>query len=309
MSHPWQQTININEDLAKSLITSQTNLIINSFKKIGEGWDNIAYLINDEFIFRFPRREIGIDCMANELLILPYLSNNLSFPFSYPQYIGQSTKDFPAPFAGYKILNGIPLGDTNVTLIDDNDFAKKLALWLKELHSVSIINEHKNIIGDQTFSYYLTQRIDKTRERILHYQNYFTDAGFKIEDLLIVLKKIESFDHDEVAKNCYVHGDLYSKHLIVDEKKCLVGLIDWGDVHIGNPGVDLAVGYMIFTNNTLKKFFASYGSINDKTKQVALIRAFSHSIAFIPYCYETKVDILKGWAVIALKQIMQNLHD
>jgi len=36
---------------------------------IREGWDNSAYLVNNEYIFRFPRIQMGVDCMKNEIAL------------------------------------------------------------------------------------------------------------------------------------------------------------------------------------------------------------------------------------------------
>ena len=40
---------------------------------------------------------------------------------------------------------------------------------------------------------------------------------------------------------CWVHGDLYACHLLVDAARRLCGVIDWGDCCIGSPVVDLAI--------------------------------------------------------------------
>ena len=37
----------------------------------------------------------------------------------------------------------------------------------------------------------------------------------------------------------FVHGDLYSRHLLVDDAGRPCGVIDWGDCHVGDPAVDL----------------------------------------------------------------------
>lgn len=70
MNHLWLKTININEDMAKLLIESQTTIHVHNIETFGEGFDNVAYLINKEFIFRFPRREAGIECIEFARILL-----------------------------------------------------------------------------------------------------------------------------------------------------------------------------------------------------------------------------------------------
>ena len=37
-----------------------------------------------------------------------------------------------------------------------------------------------------------------------------------------------------------VHGDFYSRHVLVDETGGMAGVIDFGDLHVGHPAVDLS---------------------------------------------------------------------
>ena len=43
--------------------------------------------------------------------------------------------------------------------------------------------------------------------------------------------------------NAIVHGDLYFSHILVNEKGKLAGVIDWGDIHIGDVAIDLVHHY------------------------------------------------------------------
>ena len=244
---------------------------------------------------------MGIDCLKNEIALTPYIATKVHFPFSYPQYIGKETEIYPAPFAGYKMVHGKPLSDTEPKLIDDFNFAKTLALLLKELHSVPVQNHEIKLQGDQAWHYNLEQRLEKTKERILQYKPYFIDAGFDVDELFKTIEKISKFNVDNLTKTSYVHGDIYGSHLLVDNNMNLSGIIDWGDVHIGNPGIDLSVTFMILSDTALKVFFDTYGPIDNSTKNIALLRAFCHPIALLPYCYENNLSNLKEWGILALR--------
>jgi hypothetical protein len=57
---------------------------------------------------------------------------------------------------------------------------------------------------------------------------------------------------------CLVHGCLYSRHVIVepsdaesDEDARLAGIIDWGDVHAGDPSGDLACAWSLFESQVV----------------------------------------------------------
>jgi aminoglycoside phosphotransferase (APT) family kinase protein len=42
---------------------------------------------------------------------------------------------------------------------------------------------------------------------------------------------------------CLIHSDLACEHILVEPPRALLGVIDWGDVAIGDPAVDFAAAY------------------------------------------------------------------
>lgn len=306
MAHVWHQTIEINADTAKNLIESQHHLSINSIILLDEGWDNIVYLVNQELIFRFPRRELGVMCLKNEINLLPYIASRLTFPISNPQWIGSKCELYPYPFAGYRMLAGKPLCEATRDYINNVKFAKTLAKWLKELHSIPVLEEHVTVIsGDQDWRLNHSHRIKSCRENLSHYQIFFEQAGFSLKNIERIIERLNQLNlHSQ--KKCYLHGDLYSRHIIVDDSLLPVGLIDWGDVHIGPPGIDLAVG-MIFTRDVLLNFLDAYG-VSQEDIQIMLFHSFCHSMSFLPYAYQQNKTSLKQWAQLVLNRVICELE-
>ncbi|MEZ4468923.1 MAG: phosphotransferase [bacterium] len=74
------------------------------------------------------------------------------------------------------------------------------------------------------------------------------------------------------AHRVLVHGDLYSKHLLIREG-ALAGVIDWGDVHQGDPAQDLAAGWLVLPTAARPAFEAAYGGIDTGTAARARLRA------------------------------------
>src|SRR5207253_3160794 len=64
---------------------------------------------------------------------------------------------------------------------------------------------------------------------------------------------------------CWVHGDLYARHLIVDEHHTATGVLDWGDVHLGDPAIDLTLAFTFLPPESRDAFRAAYGPIDDAT--------------------------------------------
>jgi len=85
------------------------------------------------------------------------------------------------------------------------------------------------------------------------------------------------------------------------------GLIDWGDTHIGHPGIDLAVG-MIFTEETFQIFLNAYGDIDNETINLLLFHAFCHHMSFLPYTCEQNRSHLKQWTSMVLARVIDEIR-
>ena len=102
-----------------------------------EGWDNEAFEINGEWIFRFPKRADGELPLKRELALLPRLSTVVPLPVPAYQLIGQPCALFPCVFAGYLKLDGTPAIDLVVGLAHAVALAPSVALFLSAVHSFS----------------------------------------------------------------------------------------------------------------------------------------------------------------------------
>ena len=76
-----------------------------------------------------------------------------------------------------------------------------------------------------------------------------------------------------------LHGDLYARHLLVDASHDLCGVIDWGDVCIGDPSIDLGIAWSFFPAEGRRRFFAIYGEVDAATAERARFNAVNHAIA------------------------------
>lgn len=307
MTHAWNQSIDINEKKAKQLIESQYPILVKTIRLLDAGWDNLVYLVNEALIFRFPRREFGLTCMENEIALLPYIASHLSFPVSLPQWIGKPSDLYPYPFAGYPLLPGKAVSDATQSLISDTKFARTLAAWLCELHAVPVKEEHHALIkGDQRWRYEVNNRVPLCLENLKRYENYFLELGFDKAILLDTIARLPSLTFKEDKKS-YLHGDLYYRHVLMDpETFTPSGLIDWGDIHIGHPGIDLEVG-MIFTAETFPVFLNAYGVDDEGTVNLLLFRAFCHHMSFLPYACEQNNLHLKTWASLVFTRVISEI--
>ena len=75
-------------------------------RPFGSGYDNAAFLVDETWVFRFPRRRAAVFFLERELAALPRLSLPVAIPA--PRHVSRPRLGFPFPFAGYRVLPGRP---------------------------------------------------------------------------------------------------------------------------------------------------------------------------------------------------------
>ena len=103
-----------------------------------------------------------------------------------------------------------------------------------------------------------------------------------------------------------VHGDLYFRHLLVNTDNQLAGVIDWGDVHLGDPAIDLAIALTFLPPKAEEVFRRSYGPIAPLTWQIARLRALWHSVTVLLYGHDIEDADLVRESRLALQYLARD---
>lgn len=275
MAHQWDAEQTIEPPLALELIQEQfSELRAENIRLLGAGWDNTAFIVNEDLIFRFPRREIALPLLETEWSLLPKLAPQLPVRIPVPQWKGASTSKFPWPFIGYRMLPGFTACYANLSEQERRDLAAPIARFLKLLHAIPgssiahcpIPNDNKARIDGVL----LTQKIRKNFEEL-------SLLGLlpNIRELENTIEKSQNFRAPSIST--IVHGDFYVRHILLDEHHRLAGVIDWGDVHLGDPAIDLAIAHSFLPPDSHKFFIETYGTVSAETWCLAKLRAICSS--------------------------------
>jgi aminoglycoside phosphotransferase (APT) family kinase protein len=182
--------------------------------EVDDGYDFAVTIVEDEWVFRFPRRPAVVDALAVEIALLPALAEAL--PVAVPRFEHVSREP---PFVAYRLIRGEPLVD------EDRDGVRA---FLHALHGFDA-------------SPFPVERPDWRT----HYESQCAEFERLVVPLLDVDERAQAkrlFAEVETLTGfgpALVHGDLGSEHLRVREGR-LAGVIDWGDVRIGDPALDYA---------------------------------------------------------------------
>jgi aminoglycoside phosphotransferase (APT) family kinase protein len=265
----WDAEWEVSEELAHKLISSQfLQLASKSVTKIGHGWDNTVFLVGDEYVFRFPRREVAINRLSIEGKILPILKDYVSIAYSVPLFWGEGDYDYPAPFLGYPYLSGqFPIGLTDQQRALS---ATTLARFLRNLHAFPIqIAQENGVQHDHRNMTDISLRKEKMNKFITDLALHFNE-----EEYHIISNYLEQLRTERVSqKHVLLHGDLHFKNMLVDMNGRVSGIIDWGDINIGHPACDLNLVYSFLPPDARSEFFNEYGDVDEETKLLARLVA------------------------------------
>ncbi|NGX39191.1 MAG: hypothetical protein KR126chlam1_00513 [Chlamydiae bacterium] len=273
MGHIWEAEHEVDPDLALLLIQDQfPELNAKKIQLLGVGWDNTAYLIDGVYVFRFPRREIALALLEAEAEVLPKIASVLLLEVPQPEWMGKPGGGYPWPFSGYRKLSGKTACHFDLSDEERAGMAEPLAVFLSKLHSLPL---PKNIQTDP---------LDR-----LNPEKLIAKIDHNLEELALLglmgdVKRLYREGEYPIPKEgILVHGDLYVRHLLLDESRKLTGVIDWGDVHSGDPAVDLAIAHSFLPGSAHENFCNAYGRVEKDTWRLARLRALYHSSTLMLY--------------------------
>jgi aminoglycoside phosphotransferase (APT) family kinase protein len=278
VSNSWDADVARDDALFTRLIEAQfPALAPASLVLFGEGWDNYAYRVNDTMVFRLPRREVALGAVAEECRWLPILGPTLSLPIPMPRWFGRAAEGYPYDFAGYALLPGETSDNVTFNDAQRSGLAPALARFLRGLHTAPA---HPDAPLDVYHRADLARGLPRLRNRLKRVESACSPVdGPAISALAEELVDTPPWD----KPFCWVHGDLYPRHVLVDEEHAACGVIDWGDVHLGDPAVDLMLAWHLFGPADRARFESAYGGIDDATWRRARYRALQYGLTFLDY--------------------------
>jgi aminoglycoside phosphotransferase (APT) family kinase protein len=298
----WDADVELPLDRACALIASQfPDLVPVSAELLGQGWDNIALLVNQEFVFRFPRRKLAGTLIEAECLCLPAIHTRVAVPIPMPIFPGQPDGGYPYSFAGYRQIEGVPACRRAWTDVERASFAEPLAIFLRELHGIPIDPEMKAPC-DTLKRADIRMRLPKDIERAKRLSRLLASNGFEADAVVAALEALDGTPQE--FDRVWVHGDFYPCHFLVDPEGGLSGVIDWGDVHLGDRAIDLSIAFTFLPPEARGTFWAAYGSPAEEIQRRARFRALHYGVVLLEYTTDVSDATLQETARYALRSAL-----
>lgn len=269
--------IEVDATLAQRLIGSQfPGIALGSFSQLGEGWDNVCWLVNSEVVFRFPRRASAVPRVQREMAVLGCLARHLPLPIPRPGFLGAADPDagYPWPFFGAPLLAGT---ESWAAGLDDRARASlggPLGLFLKALHSAEVaaaVTDVCPLPEDPSGRADMGRRVARTRAALGDVQRLglWKPSSFVL-DQLVSARALPA-----PQATGLVHSDLHFRHLLIDDHAGIGGVIDWDDLCLGHPCIDLQVLWSFLPPPGRREFVDAYGPVGEENLLRARVLAFS----------------------------------
>lgn len=234
------------------------NLIIEKYYFNNEGQNNDIVIINDSIVFKFPKFSEGIQKLKKETQLLYKLKKYITLEIPNPEYYNFDSFEVGYVYSGYKMIQGVSFRQHILHTVErKSNIAKQLATFLKELHSIplkEVDNCGLTFIDDYSEWTNLFERIQK---KLFPYM--------KKESQDLISNNFNSyFDQNFNFRHTLVHGDFGPSNIIFDSNDEIIsGIIDFNEVSIGDPAIDIAslIGPFGYGEVFVKSFELIYPNI------------------------------------------------
>lgn len=204
-------------------------------RHLGEGCDSVALLINDTWVFRFPRTAEVEAQLAVESALLPALAPKLPLDIPRFEFHGRPGAHFPRRFVGYRRISGTPAIGTDPGDLDPADVGR-LGQFLARLHDTPLDLARACGVRDEPLGGVLGELRDDALRALVEVRKAAPEAPYGQWRALL-----EDPPRLPDTAPVLAHNDLAAEHILVhSESRRVTGVIDWSDAAITSPEVDLA---------------------------------------------------------------------
>lgn len=214
----------MDEQLKQKLKSDFPNLVIAEIKRIGEGWDNIAYVVNNEVVFRVPKKkteEIAqeiLDHTKTEIEFLKRIEGKLPVKSPSIKYVAEDKS-----YYGYSFANGNQVAYEEIE--DKEGFVK---LWIDTAialgNSMPLNDATKVGVRQVSLNEYRLKRVKQVIDSKILDDELHELAEYTLRNYLAVWNQASQF---------ILHGDPGLGNWVYDEPSNTYTLIDWSDICIG----------------------------------------------------------------------------
>lgn len=238
--------------------TSIPELLIESYDYIDTGQNNIICIVNNEWVFRFPRHTEEVSAQKKEIAALKVIQKHSPLNMPKVEYQFMDSNTIGSVYSGYRKIEGTSFTSSVYKRANNKgELAEQIGKFLSMLHTIElsefssvglcVLDDHKffeQMYSDVKNKLLAYMRQDAAETVRTHFEEYF--AGAK----------------SSKAKRCVIHGDFGPTNILYKDGR-ISGIIDFSSICIGNPVMDIAclIGKFGYGESFLEKMKLVYPGI------------------------------------------------
>lgn len=241
-----------------------TGLTIARIVLLGEGLGNVAFEVNDTYVFRFPKPDVNVLDLQRELLILPVVRTHSTLPVPQPHFV-----PLDRSYVGYRKLPGRTLMNAAEEVPPSACAAvgSQLGAFLSGIHGIPVAEFDSSAVKHESLS--LEDCLASARDDYAQARTGIpTQYAPRVERFLDASPPSDAWDGDAV----FSHNDLGSEHILV-QNGVVSGIIDWGDTAVTDPAYDFGLLYRDLGPTVLEASLERYARVHSAEKDQIRRRA------------------------------------
>jgi aminoglycoside phosphotransferase (APT) family kinase protein len=250
--------IEIDESLVRSLLREQhPDLAGLGLRRVVAGWDNEMWRLGEDLAVRLPRTPRAPGLLRNEHRWLPVLAPRLPLPVPMPVRAGEPSERFPWPWT---VITWVPGEPGDLAPIGRGDHAAAtLAAFLRALHGTAPPPATEVPANPQREAD-LTSHARGVEEGARSMDGALDGLGPRLREVWEDAVNAPAWDGPPV----WLHADLHPANILVTDGT-LAGVIDFGDLCVGDPATDLSAAWVLLPAGAAAAFLAAYGPVDEAT--------------------------------------------
>lgn len=280
---PWATDHPLDAAAAATLVGAQfKDLAPVSAVYLGEGWDSVVFEVNRRWIFRFPKRAAVERSHDVERALLPRLGGKLPLPIPCPSRDGRPAPGFPFRFMGYERLEGTAGILLPLDAVDLDECGRQFGEFLTALHAFPLDEARSLGVPNGELDGRFASRREKVESRLHEFVDMLSPSLRRRARRFLDAPLPTS----SAGEPCLVHDDLCDGHVLVDTaSRRVAGVIDWGDLSVGDPASDFAGLWQWLGEPLVERVLRSYRGPDVDRDVLARVRASATFVGFSTLWY------------------------
>ena len=211
----------------KEIIERKFDFPVHDLTVMGQGLDSVAYLVNNEYVFKQAKHDEARAGLQKEKLVLDYLRGKITLQIPEIEFYSEEYH-----VCGYKAIKGDKLTPELYKAMSDVEkdrLAQDVAMFLSQMHALPLPDIdilQADVVDDYQRDY------DALRKTV--YEKIPERSKAYLDDLF---QRIFSDRRITEYVKALCHNDLSCNHMIIQNNR-VIGIIDFGDASVTDRDKD-----------------------------------------------------------------------